>query len=253
MRKLPSGELEVFLSRRTEWAAFETKMQDFMQRFELERLDASVPKYPAIKKEQQPQWNAVWSINFQQQEPCVSQSSIEPTHSLNTRSTPPVEDLTDAELESFVSFMRAAIAEARAAGASVGAVAVNASGQIVARATDGDLARQPLAHATMRCIDAVAARDLADYAADAPNRPYLCTGFDLFITREPCVMCAMAALHSRFGRVFYGVPDTEFGGLGGVHKIHCEKSLNHHYQAYAGLLEQECASLTARQPDAKPE
>lgn len=72
MRKLPSGELEVFLSRRTEWAAFETKMQDFMKRFELERLEASVPKYPALKKEQQPQWNAVWSINFQQQEPCVN-------------------------------------------------------------------------------------------------------------------------------------------------------------------------------------
>lgn len=142
--------------------------------------------------------------------------------------------------------MRAAIAEARAAGSRIGAVVVNSSQQIVARGADGDLSQYPLAHAAMRCIDAVAQRDLAEYASNAPDRPYLCTGYDLFITQEPCVMCAMALLHSRFARVFYGTPDPRFGGLGGLHKIHCERALNHHYHAYAGLLEQECAELTQR-------
>lgn len=143
--------------------------------------------------------------------------------------------------------MRAAIAEARAANSGVGAVAVDSSGQIIARATDGDLQQRPLAHAAMRCIDAVAQRDLREFTADSVGRPYLCTGFDLFITHEPCVMCAMAVMHSRFARVFFGCADLEFGGLGGRLKIHCERALNHHYHAYAGLLAEECTSLKSKE------
>jgi tRNA-specific adenosine deaminase 3 len=158
-----------------------------------------------------------------------------------------VTEFTDRELDSFVISMRAAIAEAKSAGKTVGAVIVNGSGQIVARAADGDLQRRPLAHAVMRCIDAVAQRDLTDFAPDAAGRPYLCTSYDLFVTHEPCVMCAMAAVHSRFTRVFYGVSDAEFGGVGGLHKIHCERSLNHHYHAYSGLLEEECKTTNVAQ------
>lgn len=72
--------------------------------------------------------------------------------------------------------------------------------------------------------------------------PYLCTGYYLYSTCEPCVMCAMALIHSRIKRVIYGSQSTN-GGLGTLCKIHTVKDLNHHYEVFAGLLERECQSL----------
>ncbi|TVU07031.1 hypothetical protein EJB05_47070, partial [Eragrostis curvula] len=61
------------------------------------------------------------------------------------------------------------------------------------------------------------------------TRPYLCTGFDIYLVWEPCPMCAMALVHQRFKRVFYAFPNPVTGALGGVYRLHGEKSLNHHY------------------------
>ncbi|CAM9287683.1 unnamed protein product [Hapterophycus canaliculatus] len=69
---------------------------------------------------------------------------------------------------------------------------------------------------------------------------YLCTGFDLYITREPCLMCAMALVHSRVRRVIYGVRDTERGCLGSVMMLHTLKSLNHNYRVFEGVCAEEC-------------
>lgn len=106
----------------------------------------------------------------------------------------------------------------------------------------------PLQHAVMRCIDQVSRDELKRLADAAPTLtqeplPYMCSGYDLFVTREPCVMCSMAILHSRFKRVCYGTEDAEFGGLGSVFRIHTEKSLNHHFAVYKGLLRDECKTL----------
>lgn len=63
-------------------------------------------------------------------------------------------------------------------------------------------------------------------------KPYLCTGFDCYVVREPCVMCAMALVHSRVRRVIFAEPDPKHGALGGSLKLHGQQSLNHHYTVY---------------------
>lgn len=72
--------------------------------------------------------------------------------------------------------------------------------------------------------------------------PYLCTGYYAFLTHEPCAMCAMALIHSRAKRVFFGVR-TSNGALETLCKIHTVKDLNHHYEVFGGLLEKECLQL----------
>ncbi|VVA94913.1 unnamed protein product [Arabis nemorensis] len=68
------------------------------------------------------------------------------------------------------------------------------------------------------------------------ERPYLCTGYDIFLLWEPCTMCAMALVHQRIKRIFYAFPNPTAGGLGSVHRLQGEKSLNHHYAVFRVLL-----------------
>ncbi|XP_017893345.1 probable inactive tRNA-specific adenosine deaminase-like protein 3 [Ceratina calcarata] len=70
--------------------------------------------------------------------------------------------------------------------------------------------------------------------------PYLCTGYWTFLFKEPCPLCAMALLHSRVSRIFYGVPNQSAGVLGSKTVLHATPRLNHRYQVWGGILEQEC-------------
>ena len=94
-----------------------------------------------------------------------------------------------------------------------------------------------------------------DSAASARKRgkapeteAYLCTGLDAFVTLEPSPMCAMALLHSRVGRVFYGASDATAGVLGSNGMLHEEKSINHRYRVYRRVLEAECLALLFENP-----
>ncbi|CAM9953591.1 unnamed protein product [Ascophyllum nodosum] len=69
---------------------------------------------------------------------------------------------------------------------------------------------------------------------------YLCTGLDLYITREPCLMCSMALVHSRIRRVVYGVRDRERGCLGSLMMLHTLSALNHNYRVFEGVCTDEC-------------
>jgi len=70
--------------------------------------------------------------------------------------------------------------------------------------------------------------------------PYLCTGYWAFLLMEPCPLCAMALLHSRVARIFYGTANRSVGVLGSKAMLHTVPGLNHRYRVWSGILEQEC-------------
>ena len=73
-------------------------------------------------------------------------------------------------------------------------------------------------------------------AAQADGKAYLCSGCDAYVTLEPCAMCAMALAHARIRRLVYAVPCASEGALGSRYRVHTERSINHHYQVFRGLL-----------------
>ncbi|KAE8715326.1 Cytidine/deoxycytidylate deaminase family protein [Hibiscus syriacus] len=80
---------------------------------------------------------------------------------------------------------------------------------------------------------------LSDVNTEGSNslpRPYLCTGYDIYLVWEPCTMCAMALVHQRIRRIFFALPNPEAGALGSVHRLQGEKSLNHHYAVFRVVL-----------------
>ena len=66
---------------------------------------------------------------------------------------------------------------------------------------------------------------------------------ELFVTLEPCAMCAMALMHARFRRVVYGASDPKTGAAGGVINLFAEARLNHHTQLTGGVLAEPCSAL----------
>ncbi|XP_051157385.1 probable inactive tRNA-specific adenosine deaminase-like protein 3 [Leptopilina boulardi] len=73
---------------------------------------------------------------------------------------------------------------------------------------------------------------------------YLCTGYWIFLLEEPCPLCAMALLHSRVNKIFYGKANISSGVLGSKIVLHSLPGLNHRYQVWCGILESECKQMT---------
>jgi tRNA(adenine34) deaminase len=137
-------------------------------------------------------------------------------------------------------FMRAALdlaAQAEACGEiPVGAVIVK-DGEIVGRGYNHPIsAHDPTAHAEI-----VAMRDAAVRLAN-----YRLSGCDLYVTLEPCAMCAGAMLHARIGRVIYGAPDPKTGACGSVIDLVSDARLNHHAEVTAGVLAVDARAMLQR-------
>ena len=101
------------------------------------------------------------------------------------------------------------------------------------------VAKQPskLNHAVMLAIAnsgkaILRSKSLATGDALSSDETYLCTGFDVYCSHEPCCMCAMALLHSRVRRVFYIVEDPHRGALGSVVRLHTLPNINHRYRVF---------------------
>ena len=65
----------------------------------------------------------------------------------------------------------------------------------------------------------------------------------LYVTLEPCIMCAGAIIHARVGRVVYGAPDPKAGAAGSVIDVFSEEKLNHHVSVEGGILAEQCGNL----------
>lgn len=133
-------------------------------------------------------------------------------------------------------FMRLALAqaqEARSAGEiPVGAVVVK-DGRVVGVGRNAPIgAHDPSAHAEIMAMRA-AAQALGNYRLE---------GCELYVTLEPCPMCAGAMLHARLQRVIYGATDPKTGAAGSVLDLFAHQKLNHHTQVSAGVLSDECSA-----------
>ena len=133
-------------------------------------------------------------------------------------------------MSSFRSHMEIALAEARAAAARgevpVGAVIVAPDGRIVAR--EGNRTRQltdPTAHAELLAIRAACAAVGSERLA----------GYDLYVTLEPCAMCAAAIAAARIGRLYYGAADPKSGGVAQGARVFTHPQCHHAPEIYDGI------------------
>jgi len=115
----------------------------------------------------------------------------------------------------------------------VGAV-VTRDGEIIGRGFNAPISRHdPSAHAEMMAL-----RDAAQHIGN-----YRLVGCELFVTLEPCLMCAGAIMHARIARLVYGARDPKTGACGSVLNVFSEQRLNHHAEVVAGVLANECGLM----------
>ncbi len=138
---------------------------------------------------------------------------------------------------SFIAVMREAIIQAQQASAygevPVGAVVLY-QGQIIGTGQNRVIRdNDPTAHAEI-----VAMRAAAQHL-----RNYRLTGCDLYVTLEPCAMCAGAILHARIDRLVYAAPDPKAGACGSVLSVINHPQLNHRVSVTAGVLAEECSEM----------
>ncbi len=97
-------------------------------------------------------------------------------------------------------------------------------------------AHDPTAHAEIEALR-IAGRAAGDYRL---------TGATLYVTLEPCIMCAAAIVHARISRVVFGAWDPRAGGAGSIADIFAIPALNHRVDAFGGVLAEECGDVLRR-------
>ena len=143
--------------------------------------------------------------------------------------------MTQAELDH--QFMQQAIEQAQLAALAgevpVGAVLVR-DGKVVSKGFNQPITRHdPSAHAEM----------LALRLAAKAEENYRLPGSTLYVTLEPCTMCAGAMLHARVDRIVYGASDPKTGAAGSVLDVFSLKQINHQTTVEGGIMGEECGEL----------
>jgi len=144
------------------------------------------------------------------------------------------------EVDPDPTFMRLALDQAHNAWAlgevPIGAVIVK-DGALIATGFNQPIGHSdPTAHAEIQAI-----RAAADWLGN-----YRLTGCSLYVTLEPCPMCAGAIQHARIARLVYGAPDPKTGACGSVIDLFAQTRLNHHTSVRSGVLREVCASTVSR-------
>jgi tRNA(adenine34) deaminase len=134
-------------------------------------------------------------------------------------------------------FMQQAIEQAQLAAIAgevpVGAVSVR-DGQVISKAFNKPITNHdPSAHAEM----------LALRQAALAEQNYRLPGTTLYVTLEPCAMCAGAMLHARVDRIVFGAPDPKTGAAGSVVDLFAMKQINHQTSIEGGIMGDECGQL----------
>jgi tRNA(adenine34) deaminase len=139
--------------------------------------------------------------------------------------------------EEDLHFMRLALKEASRAG-RIGEIPVGAllvrDGEVLSSAYNlREMLKDPSAHAEV----------LALRAAAEKSDSWRLTGTTLYVTKEPCIMCAGAIINARISRLVYGCRDAKAGGVDSLYNILNDKRLNHQVEVVPGVLDEECAAL----------
>lgn len=134
-------------------------------------------------------------------------------------------------------YMQLALGQARKAEGldevPIGAVVVY-EGEVIAEACNlRESTRDPAGHAEF----------LAMKQAAAKLEAWRLSGCTVYVTLEPCVMCAGLMHQARVSRCVYGARDPKAGALGTLYDIHADERLNHNFEVQAGVCEEECAQL----------
>ena len=136
-----------------------------------------------------------------------------------------------------IDFMRLALEQANKAGAAgevpVGAALVSGDRMIAVGANRPIASHDPTAHAEIEALRS-GGRALGSYRL---------TDTTLYVTLEPCPMCAMAIVHARVRRLVFGAWDPRAGAAGSITDIFALPGLNHRVDVFGGVLMEECGSL----------
>jgi tRNA(adenine34) deaminase len=139
-----------------------------------------------------------------------------------------------------MSFMQVALSLAEEAGKNgevpVGAIVVK-DGVVIGRGSNAPIAQHdPSAHAEIQAM-----RDAAKHLGN-----YRLVDCTLYVTLEPCAMCAGAIQHARIARLVFGASDPKTGACGSVINLMAEERLNHHTEVTGGIMATECGSLLSQ-------
>ena len=147
-----------------------------------------------------------------------------------------VHPMPDNQKDTDVTFMKAALRKAREAGRKnevpIGAVVVKEGAVIASGRNQKEEKRDALLHAEISAIRK-ACKKLGAWRLE---------GCTLYVTMEPCPMCAGAIINARISRVVFGCYDPKAGAYGSKIDLH-DYTFNHYYEVEGGVMEKECASL----------
>jgi tRNA(adenine34) deaminase len=145
----------------------------------------------------------------------------------------PARDAADFDRAQMLRALELAAQAAAEGEVPVGAILVGADGEVLGEGANAPIARHdPTAHAEILALRAAALR-LGNYRLP---------GTTLYVTLEPCAMCAGALVHARVARLVFAAPDPKSGACGSVMNIVRNERLNHRVEVDGGVLEAEAAA-----------